>query len=772
MGEATTVQNEEQVCNDENMLEPKSSSSEAIRETRHSSCSTISFRTRASETKFRCRAFFRSVIDIEYSGIQVISALRTAIIVLLEWAILGIGNETSTTFQLTCIFVAISDPQGPFSSRLQFMGLTVITTTLVGGLLPSLVWKFPVAALLTSLFLAIATGYAPAMGSPALFPAMKFGSVLYAINCGLIRRIGGHENFGAPTLSTFVGGVSYLILASIPEIIGNREGMRSQFFRVWFGFGMNLYKWSSHWATVKHVSRSPVPSTTMAIAKTREIIETDTTEDAEAKEWQSRMLECANTIRMSCICLSNAYQLTEDCMNSSQREAVVLLDNDDVNEIFAALGYASRRIAFALLFPWMTRYIPFFRRRLEHTEQMVAAAAANLKKTPVSGLGWLPAVVDLQHAEVKTMIDTILDANAWPSYASITSFPKRVAPAFPTKWKKPQADPECVFRSYAVRFGIAFCLAMLPGQFLPRDNTAYWFPMTVGLIMNPTESSTYHRVAHRFLGTLLGIGLGAAMYPLLDYPEVVFVLLGCNTFVGVALYMANYAAFTCFITGWVFCVTVGVGDPLVDVIMYRCLWTLAAGVLVSVVTYLLPSRSKYKVTNHVIFMAKATKDYAARVVEHHQLVRSNVASPEAIQEAADKVLEVRRIATKARVDMLQTIHEASLTPTEGYLVEPHSMAPSLAANLSGAAIIAQLAFLVPGICHDDLLSDVDETSMEEMDRLIRRLESHDVRVSDIEYSGVAMVPVTSPGRGPFSHAIAMAHYKLDEANVPQDSYKV
>lgn len=754
--------------NDINASKPQSP--EVTEEIKNSSFSTIPFRIHASETKSRFQAFVRSLADIDYSSVQFISALRTAIIVILEWSILGIGNDTSATFQVACIFVGLSDPQGTFSTRLQFMGLTVLTTTLIGGLLPCLVWKSPAAVLISSFAVAFATGYAPTLGSPALFPAMKFGCVLFAVNCGINRNTDGYDDIGIATLFTFMGGMSYLLVASIPEIIGNREGMRAQFFRVWFGFGMNLKRWNSNWATPTFFSRAPAPNTTMSIAKTREIIDNDTTDDVIAKQWLSTVLERANTIRMACICLSNAYQLTEDCLNSTQRETVVLLDEDDVKEIFSAVGYACRRIGFALLFPWTTRYVPYFRNQLHHAEQLVATAAANLKKSPVSGLGWLPAIVDLQHSEVKSMIDTILEVKSWPPYVPIKFLPKRIALALPTIRIKPQ-DPDCIFRSYAFRFGIAFCLATLPALLIPEDSPAYWFPMTVALIMNPTESSTYQRVAHRSLGTLFGIGLGAAMYPLLDYPEVVITLLGCNAFASVSLFTANYAAFTCFITGWVFCVTVGVGTPLVDVVAYRCLWTLAAAVLVTVVTYLIPSRSKYEVTDRVIAMAKATKEYATRVVEHHQLMRESemkVADPEAIQAAVDKVMETRQITTKARVEMLKSIHEASLAPTEGYLVEPHSMAPALAAYLSGAAVIPQLAFLVPGICHDDLLSDMDETTFEELDRLIRRLESHPGTIPAICYSDVGMVPVTGPGRGPFSHAIALAHRKLDEAKVPRD----
>lgn len=752
---------------------PALTRSDILQGTTSTHSSTSSFRARASETKYRFQAFFRSLCHVDYSKLQLVPALRTAIILMSEWLLLGIGNDTSTTFQITCIFVGMSDPQGPFSRRLHLMGLIVIATTLFGSVLPSMVWASPAATLTASFLVALANGYSPAMDSAALFQAMKWGCVLFAINCGINRSIDGYGDVWTPMLYTFCGGLSYFIVASIPEIVGNREGMRTQLFRVWFGFGMNLYKWNEHWATAAHFSRAPAPNTTMSITKLREIISKDTTEDPVSKEWLSSILERANTIRMSCICLSNAYRLTEDLLNTTQREAVILLDKKDVNGLFVAVGCACRRIAFALKFPWITRYVPFIRDRLEYAEQWVAEAALDLKKAPASGLGWLPAIVDLLHSEIKSMVHTIRDVDTWPKYAPVKEVHKRAMAAFPATLRKPQPDPECVFLSYAFRFGLVFCLANIPGLFLSERPGAYWFPMTVGLIMTPTEGATYQKVAHRTIGTLLGICLGAALYPLLQYRPILILMVGITAIGAVVFHFANYAIFTFFITGWVFCVTVGVGVPLGDVVAYRVLWTLSAAALVCLATYLAPTKRKYEVTDLVINMAKATKIYAEEITEFRRLLREaeelGMANPEMVKEANNKLCDIRLTVTKARVAMLKGIHEASFTPTEGYLVDPHSVAPILASNLIGAAIIPKLVSLVPDSSVEALLLDVDANSLGEIDRLIRRLEAHPTTSVLPADDTTNVIELTAPGRGPFSHAIALAHRRLDEARVPRDA---
>lgn len=740
--------------------------------TERSSVSTASKSSVLTETKSRFLAFFRSLGDVDFTNIQVLPALRVSVSLMVTWKVLGLEDIDSSFFQLGCILVGIIDPQGSLGRRVHYMIIVLSSAIALGAFLPSVVWDSSVATLVTAFVLAFATGYSPIMGSAAIFMMFKLGSVMFAVNVGVNRSINGFGDIATPILYTFCGGLTSVLLALIPDMLGNREGMRSQLARVWFGFGMNLGRWNGNWATVAHQSTAPAPTITMSISKTRQIIEKDTADDPAAKEWLLKFVDSANTIRMASVCLSSGYELTEDCLNSTRREAVESLDKDDVHKLFAVIGCACRRIAFSLQFPWLMRYIPFFRNRVENAKKLVADAAANLKKSPQPGLAWVPAIVDLLQTEVETVVDRVLDAKSWPPYASITILPRRIAAAIPTKMRKPLPDPALVFRSFAFRFAVAFTLANVPGIYAPRNSSSYWLPMTVALIMNPTEASTYQRVAHRTFGTLLGIGLASALFPLGDHNQAMIVVLGLFIMIGGSLFAANYAIFTFFITGWVCIVTGRIGVELEHVIMYRVCWTLSAATLVIITTYLIPSKSEYKVTKTVIDMAKAVRAYSEVVMKHQRLkleTEVDMVNSETLAAAEGKVIKARTVVVGARVAMLATINEATMLPSSGYVVDPHEVAPAVASYLIGTAIIPHVVSLLPQECVEDLLRDIDERSLEELDRAIRRLEGY-VKVPLVLNEGVAdAITITEPARGPFSHAIGLLHRKLDEAQVPRDT---
>jgi hypothetical protein len=100
-------------------------------------------------------------------------------------------------------------------------------------------------------------------------------------------------------------------------------------------------------------------------------------------------------------------------------------------------------------------------------------------------------------------------------------------------------------------------------------------------------------------------------------------------------------------------------------------------------------------------MAKSVKSYAEAVTELSHLRRQclrdnfeNEANLVAFEAAQRKVTIVRDAAIKARVAMLTRINEASLTPSEGYRMDPYSLAPSLAGDLVDAVVIPQSVCLV------------------------------------------------------------------------------
>ena len=373
--------------------------------------------------------------------------------------------------------------------------------------------------------------------------------------------------------------------------------------------------------------------------------------------------------------------------------------------------------------------------------------------------------------------------DAWPPFSSISSIPKRICSAVPLKLKKPQKDVDRMICSHAIRFTIAFSLATIPQLFIQSPMSAHWFPMTVVLIMSSEEGTTYEKVAHRTLGTLLGIGLGSALVPLFQFPQVLILLLGLNTYAVCVFFQANYAIFTFFITAWVFCTTVGVGAQVGVTILFRCMWTLSAAALVLFVTFVYPTKTVYNIPQKLADMARAIKVYAQSVLQEHCLCTEQHVEQITVDEAKRNVKEARQDIIQARVAMLTCIHDAVLIPTSGELIDAHVVAPAIASDLVDAIVVPQFLSLAKDQSADGLLVDFDNETFAEIDRLVNRLEHQAslLSLSSSSQQGITSTSNTESNddeteaeamkgvRGPFSYAIASAHQKLDEAGVPNDA---
>ena len=191
-----------------------------------------------------------------------------------------------------------------------------------------------------------------------------------------------------------------------------------------------------------------------------------------------------------------------------------------------------------------------------------------------------------------------------------------------------------------------------------------------------------------------------------------------------------------------------------------------------VVIYTKPPEAKYDVGDRLADMAKVTGSFAQAVLEYIRMRRlcleedsENEELLSAVESAKARALEIRKAAVLARTSMLTCISEAALSPSEGFSIHVHSLAPNLAADLVTAVVIPQSAFLfADGSAADGLLSDLNQATFSELDRLVYRLESQALMASAtaVQPTTIASTP---DGRGPFSNAIASAHRRLDEAGI-------
>ncbi len=519
--------------------------------------------TRTTKKKQRVpvlKAYLRSVLSIDHTKINIVPAIRTALIMLVEMCIVGVNSNLSTAFRLGALYVGLTEPNGSLSLRLRFMGLTLVTVVVFGALLPGLTWSSSAATLVVTFFVALATGLSLSFESPALYQAMKLGMALFAINGGVNRTTNGYGGLGYSVFWTFVGGGISLAVSLLPEIIGNHDAIRCSLFNVWHGFGMDLRRWGKNWGTETHLKVKPVPTVTLSIEAMKSMFAGDGTDASKAKKWLLSVMDNADSIRVGSLCLSNVYKILR---NDSCHKTESDKRDEDFDAFFVSVGRACSHIALALQFPWLIRYVPLLNKRARRAikavdETAISYDSAYYTQEGEIGDGFirlLPSIVELVRSSIHSVSEPVLDGSSWPRYSSIRNLHRRIAAAFPSTRPRPNDIFSLAVTSYALRLAITFTLATIPVVVMKGRANSNWFPMTVALLMGPSSASTYEKVAHRLVGTFFGVGLGAAMTPLYNFQPALILLLGLNTFAIILFVAANYTLGTFFITGWVFVVS-------------------------------------------------------------------------------------------------------------------------------------------------------------------------------------------------------------------------
>jgi Fusaric acid resistance protein-like len=746
--------------------------------------------TRARRLRWRRAqfwAFARSLLEINWSEVALTPALRTSTIIMLEWIIFGIGNSNSTAFQLGALLTGLSDANGNLGQRLHGMGLTLFMVVFMGTWLPSVLYGSMVGSILAALAVSFLTGCSPFLGDPTLLLSMKLGLALFAIQGGIHRRNDGETR--DVVLWTFFGGSCSLLAALLPEIIGNRDAIRTDLFKVWHGFGCILGKWNSQWGTYGHTGRAPVPYVTLSICNTIDLLENDDTEDRSAKKWLLEALHHVDAIRTATLCLSNGYEMErhrlvkqQGAMHEIGTSSSLCHEYDEkIDEFFGEMAALVKVLGFAFQFPWLVRFIPVIRVRIQQKEKLFQKSTEwFLPIEDVEGvadpplqLSWLTPLVRILRSELEDSVRQVLDLKHWPKFSSPTTILSRVISAFPCKLPTLKEDPDWTIRGYAIRLAFAFTVATVVEILMHEDASAHWFPMTVAFIMGPSEASTYEKVAHRTIGTLFGVALGSLIAPLFAFPAALILLLGLNTFAVRIFFTSNYALFTFFITSWVFCTTVGTGAPKGVTVFYRCMWTLAAAFTVTIVTYIHPPHNQSQLTKLLAGFAQSVLEFSEAVVrEHHLLSNADDQSTESfVEKASQQVIKTKKNVIEKRLAFFTYIHDAVLTPTGGCRIDPHTVAPQVASDLIDAGVISLFLSLVKDGC-DHFWSDLEDLS--ELERLVNRLEAETEGTCSEKPSkeGSPASPSATSNSddfGPFATAVAAAHGRLDAVGVPPGS---
>lgn len=165
----------------------------------------------------------------------------------------------------------------------------------------------------------------------------------------------------------------------------------------------------------------------------------------------------------------------------------------------------------------------------------------------------------------------------------------------------------------AARLTLCVALAELARLIVPLDNS-YWITLTVGLVLKPDFGSVFGRAVLRGVGTVVGVGIGAAILGFgADSHGVVLVLLVALMGAGVAIgKVRNFGILSAFVTPLIILqmdLTIG-GDW--GVVVARLADTVAGCVIVLVFGYLLwPGSMRPRVGGRLADVA----DTVARYVE-------------------------------------------------------------------------------------------------------------------------------------------------------------
>ena len=505
--------------------------------------------------------------------------MRTSTVIMVDWILFGIGNANTTSFQLAALVVGLSDPNGSFTLRVRHMGYSWLSVVGVGTFLPSLVFGSTVGTLLTAVVVAFVAAYSPRLGSPALALSLKLSTALFAIQGAIYRN--GVNGIGMNAVyRAFWGGFFSLLAALLPEVLGTRDAIRSDLFKLWYGFGKSLRHWKASWGTRRHTIYLPVPNVTLSMAQTMDRMQrpdvygvSDMTtklpaSEQMAHEWLTEIVQHADAVRAAILCLSNGYRLerarareqgTSLCGEEDNEEEPTLDrsfhislrsfskgDQVLINRLFLSLSKLFEHVGHAFQFPWFVRYLPGGRKQTPRRRQAFHDAVQefqqmcrDVKRRGGGGLEkaesqtdtmlqWLPGLVQFLQTEVDASVKLAVEAEEWPPYSSPWTLSQRLWMALvPSKLPQLQPDPDGVILIYALRYALAFTVATLPELLLlDEQHSAHWFPMTVALIMGQNQAATYEKVMHRTIGTLCGIALGSALSPLFDYPGALIFLLG------------------------------------------------------------------------------------------------------------------------------------------------------------------------------------------------------------------------------------------------------
>lgn len=550
------------------------------------------------------RRLARAVIDIDWSAVSPVAALRGAVlcVVVLSWAVAGNQVVTLTSAVIGTLMVSVVDPPATERRRLTTMGSFALwggLAALLGGLVSG---SFAVL-LVVGVLVALVSGYAGAIGPTGSVVGM-LSLVVFSIFSG--TPVALDHVWRNPLV--FVAGVAFgATMIMLPSLMGRARCSRQSFARLA--------------RSMRHTEADDPLAAGAALPamREREFIDMVNAEQLTpaAQEWFGALGADAHRARLGMLGLAPRLVNVPD----AERDAVVAF--------VRAAGRCWGATATVVTWRWRRRILTPALARLDETY----AALGNVGDPATL------RVATAVHGGLHGLAATLL--GDWPRRA----LPRWTSPTPSHHWTVARNalrahlhfdDP---FARHALRLAVTFGAALALAEALGFPHP-YWVSMTVAWISRPTMGDTTVRVSARVAGTAAGVIVSGVIVSSLDPGQWALVaLMGVSALVAVAFIPANYAIGIAGVTPFLFFLMVLDGEGAESSLLTRLVAALMAGLLVLLAAAVWPTRSGTKVDTSLGAYADALAKYAAVVLDHNDL------DPETQQRMHSELVVARTTAT-------------------------------------------------------------------------------------------------------------------------------
>jgi uncharacterized membrane protein YccC len=612
-------------------------------------------------------------LRLQRANVQWMAGLRTGLLITLT-LLIGLATDRigiALSVSIGLLFVSIADSADSRRVRLRVMLWATLWIS-VGVLLGGVVSESPVTHVAVALVIALACGYAGALGPRGgLIGVLTL--VLFAFYAGAAVVV---DMAALDAVYFAVGGlvtIAVNLLFTPPRRLGAVRSSIAHAYR------------ELQDAAERRGLELAAPTVAAAVLSARTVVDHEGCVGASAT-WANQLLSSAERARLALLALI------------SERD----VDSAYVDELTLRVSKTAQAIADELAAPLG---MPGNRRRA-HTRDRLTELEATARRASDPRLAML--ALDVSDALASTV--SVLDA-PWPLGARAEIVPPRTTrtPILPRlRAHLHRSDPVA---EHAIRLMIAFGGATIVAVSINASH-AYWLPLTVAWIAKPDLANTVSRVTMRILGTMAGLVLVTVILLIArELPGELVVLsitVGLAGAIALAYLNANYPLAVVGITAYVLLVEHVSSEGEEYDIIARLIATMLAGLWVLLVASIRPRRTGATAIGAMHATTDALRDYAA-----------TVRAGEDSTSARARVLKERTAALAAV--SAATMETPGLWERAGDRVDP----------LQAAAVITDIIGAASSILAEELLEERGQSDPALWARIDGTLDDLDTRVDDL-----------------------------------------